>query len=110
MLLGVAYYKLEPLGFLINNPLPNASIININNQSYPKVGSLNLDVVPHDENGNEYEEVPEEPEELIGSSLQYTVVIKEINDLQDNFNSNIYIEYETFYNKQINITKTVYFD
>jgi len=106
-LLGIANYKLEPLGYLINNPLPNAAIINTNHQNYPKVGTLNIDVEPHDENGNEYEEVPEDPNELIGQSIQYRVIINEINDLPENFCKNVYIEYESFYNKQYNTTKIV---
>jgi len=37
----------------------------------------------------------------------YTVVIKEINDLPENFCSHVYVEYESFYNKSVNTTKIV---
>lgn len=107
MLLGVAYYKLEPLGFLINNPLENASIININSPSYPIVGSLNIDVFPHDENGEEYEDVPEDPSELVGKCVYFSVIIKSVSDLPENFCKNVYVEYEMFYNKQVNATQIV---
>ena len=106
ILMGIAYYKLEPLGYLMNNPL-KAAVINYNNINYPKVGILDIDVIPHDEHGNEYEEVPENPNELVGKSIQYTVAITEISDLQENFCKSIYVEYESFYNKNVNVTKSV---
>lgn len=106
VLLGVSYFKLEPLGYLIDNPV-DAAIININNQAFPKVGTLSIDVIPHDENGEEYEDVPESPNDIVGQSVFFTVLIKEIRDLPENFCTNVYVEYESFYNKMVNTTKIV---
>lgn len=91
---------------MINNPTDSA-IINLNNPPYPKVGVLNVDVVPHDESGNDYEEVPENPDEIVGTSIFFTVSIKEIKDLPANFCEQIFVEYEAFYNGQRNTTKIV---
>ncbi len=71
---------------------------------------MNIDVFPHDENFEEYQEVPEDPDELIGSTIQYTVSIKEIKELSENYCRRIYIEYESFYNKAINTTKIIGID
>ncbi len=50
--------------------------------------------------------MPEDPDELIGSSVAYTVSIKEIKDIPETFCKSVYIDYESFYNKVINTTKT----
>jgi len=70
-------------------------------------GNLSIDVIPHDENGNEYETVPEVPEELIGQSLQFTVSIQEIKNLPEYFCQSVYVEYESLFNTQSNKTKIV---
>ena len=39
------------------------------------MGQLKVDIIPHDENDMEYDEVPESQSELIGQSLCFKVVI-----------------------------------
>ena len=39
--------------------ISNGSIIN---------GKIIIDIIPHDDYGNEYDEVPEQPNELIGQN------------------------------------------
>ena len=101
ILLGYSFYKLEPVAYLMSNKsnLPILSPIgNI-------MGILEMDVIPHDENGNEYEEVPELPSELIGQSLLYKVKIISIKDIPKNFSANLRIEYQYFYDHSIINTK-----
>ena len=69
------------------------------------MGQLEVDIIPHDENDNEYDEVPESPSELIGQSLCFKVVIISAKGLQPNFCRNLKIEYQTFYDRQVNNTK-----
>ena len=58
--------------------MDNQSIISIVSPNGNVVGKIEVDIIPHDENGNEYDEVPEVPSELIGQSLLYKVVIMNI--------------------------------
>lgn len=76
----------------MNNPL-KVSIISYNGNC---VGSLFCDVIAHDENNEEYEEIPEDPIELIGKSLYFTVYVKEAYDLPENFCKDVHIEYVSF--------------
>ena len=57
------------------------------------VGKISLNIIPVDENGNEFDEVPDEPIDLIGQNLLYKVVISKCYDLYENFCSNLYVEY-----------------
>ena len=91
-LLGYAFYKLEPLAYLMNNCV-NIPIISINGEVE---GTLTIDVVPIDENGNEFNEIPENPMDLIGQNLQFYVHIKEIKDLPENFCKGLQVEYTSF--------------
>ena len=65
VLIGYSFYKLEPLSYLIGN-LSELAIISPNGNM---IGKLKVDVAPHDEDGNEFDEVPETPSELIGQCL-----------------------------------------
>ena len=99
--MGYAFYKLEPLAYLMNNP----STISIISPTGNVMGQLDVDIIPHDENDNEYDEVPESPSELIGQSLTFKVVINKAKNLTPNFCRNLKVEYQTFYDRQINYTK-----
>ena len=70
-LLGYAFYKLEPVVYLMSN----VSSISIISPDGNTMGQLDVDIIPHDENENEYDEVPESPSELIGQSLMFKVSI-----------------------------------
>ena len=100
-LLGYAYYLLEPLCYLMSN----ASSISIVSPLGDTVGELDVDIIPHDENDNEYEEVPESPFELAGQSLDFKVCIYGVKNLPKKFCKNLKIEYESFYDKKIYSTK-----
>ena len=101
VLLGYAFYKLEPVAYLMSNQ----SVISIVAPNGSVVGKIEVDIVPHDENGNEFDEVPEVPSELIGQSLLYKVVIMNIKNLPKNFSNNIRVEYQCFYDHSIISTK-----
>jgi hypothetical protein len=100
-LLGYAFYKLEPVAYLMSNPASISIISPIGNV----MGQLDVDIIPHDENDNEYDEVPESPSELIGQSLCFKVSIIDAKDLPVNFCRNLKVEYQTFYDRQVNSTK-----
>ena len=100
-LLGYAFYKLEPIVYLMSNP-SSVSIISPNGKV---MGQLDVDIIPHDENDNEYDEVPESPSELIGQSLCFKVCIIGVKNLPPNFCRNLKVEYQTFYDRQVNYTK-----
>ena len=100
-LLGYTFYKLEPVVYLMSNPF-SMSIISPNGTV---MGQLDVDIILHDENDNEYDEVPESPSELIGQSLCFKVCIIGVKNLPQNFCRNLKVEYQTFYDRQINYTK-----
>ena len=92
VLIGYSFYKLEPLSYLIGNQ-SEIAIISPNGNM---IGKLEVDVAPHDDEGNEFDEVPETPSELIGQCLQYKVCIYEVKNIPKNFSSNLKVEYECF--------------
>ena len=92
VLIGYSFYKLEPLSYLIGNQ-SEIAIISPNGNM---IGKLEVDVAPHDEDGNEFDEVPETPSELIGQCLQYKVCIYEVKNIPKNFSSNLKVEYQCF--------------
>ena len=91
-LLGYAFYKLEPLAYLMNN-CTNIPIISVNGEVE---GTITIDVIPVDENDKLYEEIPENPMDLIDKRLKYYVHIKEVKDLPENFCKGLQVEYTSF--------------
>ena len=91
-LLGYAFYKLEPLAYLMNN-CTNIPIISVNGDTE---GSIVIDVVPINEKGELYEEIPEKPSDLIGRNYKYYVHIKEVKDLPEHFCEGVQVEYTSF--------------
>ena len=91
-LLGYSFYKLEPLSYLMNNQV-SIPIISVNGNIN---GYIIIDVIPHNKNGNLFEEIYENPFDLIGNSLYFTVYIKELIDLPENFCKGIQVEYSSF--------------
>lgn len=102
-LLGYCFYKLEPVAYLMRNPF-TCAIISINGVC---VGSLECDIIPHDDEGIEFDEVPEQPSELIGQPLNFKVYIKEAHDLPENFCRNTQVEYTSFHDNMPYKTKVV---
>ena len=64
-----------------------------------------MDIIPHDENGLEFDEVPETPNELIGQTLLYKVVIMNLQNIAKNFSYDVHVEYQCFYDHSILKTK-----
>ena len=93
VLLGYAFYTLEPISYLMSNQ----SQISIVSPNGDVVGKIEVDIIPHEENGEEFEEVPEVPTELIGQTLQYKVVIMNLQNIQKNLSYNMYVEYQCFH-------------
>ena len=91
-LLGYAFYKLEPLAYLCNN-CTNIPIVSVNGDIE---GLITIDVIPVDENGNLFEEIPQNAMDLIGHNLRYFVHIKEVKDLPENFCRGLQVEYTSF--------------
>jgi len=90
VLLGYSFYKLEPLSYLISNK-NDLAIISPNGNM---IGKLEADVFPHDDEGKEFEEVPENPIELIGQCLQYKICICEVKNIPKNFSNNLKVEFQ----------------
>ena len=91
-LLGYAFYKLEPVAFLMNN-CTSIPIISVNGDLQ---GNITIDVVPVDKDGNMFKDIPKDPNELIGQNLNFYVHIKECNDLPENFCKCLQVEYNSF--------------
>ena len=93
VLIGCSFYKLEPLSYLIVNQ-SELAIISPNGNMIEK---LEADAVPHDKDGNEFNEVPKTPSEVIGQCLQHKVCIYEVKNIPKNFSSNLYVQYQCFH-------------
>ena len=90
VLLGYSFYKLEPLSYLISNK-SELAIISPNGNM---IGKLEADVFPHDDEGNEFEDEPENPNELIGHCVQYKVCICGVKNIPKNFSNNLKVEFQ----------------
>ena len=101
LLLGYAFYRLEPMAYLMSNQ----STIPIISPEGDIMGSIDVDIIPHDDKGKEFEEVPEIPSELIGQKLLYKVKIIDIKNIPKNFSANLKVEYQSFYDHSIISTK-----
>eukprot|EP00340_Litonotus_pictus_P005567 CAMPEP_0170514046 /NCGR_PEP_ID=MMETSP0209-20121228/600_1 /TAXON_ID=665100 ORGANISM="Litonotus pictus, Strain P1" /NCGR_SAMPLE_ID=MMETSP0209 /ASSEMBLY_ACC=CAM_ASM_000301 /LENGTH=1023 /DNA_ID=CAMNT_0010797955 /DNA_START=73 /DNA_END=3141 /DNA_ORIENTATION=- len=102
-LLGYSFYKLEPLAFLINNP----STCNIVSSSGECNGTITLDIIPYDDDGNEFDDVPDDVNELVGTPINFKVYIKEANDLPENFCQGTYVEYTSLDDRLVYQSKIV---
>ncbi len=101
-LLGYSFYKLEPIAYLMSNE----STLSIISSDAKIMGQIVIDVVPVDDNGNEFDEVPDDPlSDLIGQSLFYKVIIKSVQNLPSNFCKKIQIQYESLVDKFFTSTK-----
>ena len=95
ILLGSAFYLLGGLPYLMDNPR-KIPIIATNSKVY---GQLSINVVPCAEDGNESldeDEISDEPEALIGNSLDFKVKIENVTNLPEDFCRNIFCEYEYY--------------
>ena len=74
----------------------NPAKISVISQIGTCVGQISCDVIAHDDDNNEYDEVPSDPFDLVGQSLNFTVYIKDASDMPENFCNGIYVEYTSF--------------
>lgn len=93
-LIGTGYYKLEPLGYLIDNP----SQISLIGSTFKTHGNLFVNIIPLGPEGQPIEEmqddqIPEEPEDLLGQEIKFVINIDKAADLPENFCKNVYVEY-----------------
>lgn len=92
VLIGYAYYKLEGLSWLLDNP----STTSIISSTFEVFGKLNLNVIPVDPEGNKDlpdTMFPDEQEELLDKRLDFIVQIDDANDLPDDFCRDVYAQY-----------------
>lgn len=102
-LLGYGFYKLEPLAYLMANETQSL-ILSPNGMT---MGSMTVDVIPYDEEDNEYEDIPDDPSELISQPLNFKVYIKECRDLPNNFCKGVQVEYTAFHDNITYKTKMI---
>lgn len=105
ILLGQAFYMLEGLGYLMDNP----RVIPIMATNHEIYGQVHINVVPCDENGNEEldeELLPDDPMDLLNQELNFKVQITHISSLPQDFCTNIYCEYK-FYMDETKYTTPV---
>ena len=100
-LLGYAFFKLEPLAYLMNNciSIPITSVNGYNE------GTITVDIIPVDEEGNAFDEIPEDPFDLVGEKFKCIVDIKEVKDLPDYYCKGLQVEYTSFSDDKIYKTK-----
>ena len=79
-LIGEGYFRLEPLSYLINNPV----IFDLIGTNYENHGQLEVDVIPVDPEGNDEladEDLPDAPEDLLNRRIDYVVQITRAKNL-----------------------------
>jgi hypothetical protein len=106
-MIGLGYYKLEPLAYLIDNP-HTVSLIGSDQKGL--VGKLEVNILPTDETG--WDEPPEDlipylPADLIGKRIDFAVIIERSIDLPDNFCRDVYCEYTFFLDDQVYSTPVI---
>ena len=108
ILIGVGSYRLEPLSYLIDNPV----VINLIGTTFKTHGKLDVNIIPIGPEGQSMEEmpdelIPEEPEELLGQRIDYVVQINKALDLPSNFCRDAYVEYCLFLSEEKHKTDVV---
>ena len=101
VILGYAFYKLEPCAYLMNN-LSEIEIVSLKGDV---VGTIIVDVVPLDNDNTPYDEIPAKAEDLIGESLNFEVYVKECRNLPEEFCRDLQVEYTSFHSGIVYKTK-----
>ena len=94
-LIGEGYYRLEPLGYLLDNPFT----VNLIGTNYENHGSLEVNLIPVDAEGNEDiadEDLPEAPEDLMDRRVDFLVNIAKASDLPSNFCKDVFVQYQIY--------------
>ena len=93
--IGLGHYRLEPLAYLIDNPL----IINLIGSNYENHGQLQVNMIPVDQEGNEdiaEDDLPDQPEDLLDRRIDFMVNITHAKDLPSNFCKDVFVEYQFY--------------
>ena len=104
--LGIAYYKLEGLAYMMDNP----ATVSIVAKDSKIVGKLEVNIVPCCEDGDieiPEEMIPENPEDIIGSRIDFYVEIKRAFDLPDDFCKDIFCKYVLYIGEEEFATQPV---
>ena len=94
-LIGEGYYRLEPLAYLIDNPIT----INLIGSNYENHGSLECNVIPVDPEGNEdlpEDDLPDQPEDLMDRRMDFVVHIEKASNLPTNFCKDVFVQYQLY--------------
>lgn len=73
-IIGQGYYRLEPLSYLIDNPVS----IELIGTNYENHGKLEVNVIPVDPDGNDEladDDLPESPEDMLNRRIDFLVQI-----------------------------------
>jgi hypothetical protein len=76
--------------------MENPAEISIISQLGTCIGKISCNIKAHNDDNNEFEEVPSDPFDLVGQSLNFSIYIKNVTDILQNFSKGIYIEYTSF--------------
>lgn len=93
--IGEGYFRLEPLSYLIDNPV----IVNLIGSNYENHGQLELNVIPVDTEGDEEigeENLPDAPEDLLDRRIDFVVSIARAKDLPSNFCKDVFVQYTVY--------------
>lgn len=74
ILIGEGYYRLEGLGYLIDNP----AVVNLIGNTFEVFGKLEVNIIPCDASGTlepPDEILPDEPKDLINNRIDFIVEI-----------------------------------
>lgn len=94
-IIGEGYFRLEPLSYLIDNPVS----INLIGSNYENHGQLDVNVIPVDQEGNEEladEDLPDQPEDLLDRRIDFVVNIIKARNLPSNFCKDVFVEYQLY--------------
>ena len=94
-MIGEGYYRLEPLAYLIDNPV----VINLIGSNYENHGSLDINVIPVDAEGNEdiaEDDLPEQPEDLMDRRMDFVINIIKASNLPSNFCKDVFVQYQIY--------------
>lgn len=97
--LGVAYFRLEGLAYLMDNP----SVVSIIGQNSSIMGKLEINIIPVDTDGvSEVPDdmIPEDPMELENQRMDFRVEIVRAFDLMEDFCQDIHCEYQFYIEDQ----------
>lgn len=90
--IGEGYYRLEPLSYLIDNPVT----VNLIGTNYENHGQLELNVIPVDAEGNDEiaeEDLPDTPEDMLDRRIDFIVNIIQAKDLPRDFCKDVFVQY-----------------